>query len=261
MNLPEIISQLLGKFWWLLAALLALTVAKAALQIPAIKGALGEWLLALSIKLKQPKDRYKAFHNLILPTPDGTTQVDHVIVSRFGIFVVETKTMSGWIFGSEHQPRWTQNIYGKSYPFQNPLRQNYKHVKALEALLGISATEIHSVVVFLGSCEFRSQMPENVMFGGDFANYVKHFSSQVFTEHELSEIIEKTSRSVASRTPNVQHEHVARLKARSDPEHSRQCPRCGNAMAIRTAKRGSSAGNQFWGCSGYPSCRATQPID
>lgn len=261
MNPSEIISQLFGKFWWLLPVLLTLAVAKATLQIPAIKGALGEWLLALSIKLKLPKDRYKAFHNLILPTPDGTTQIDHVIVSCHGIFVVETKTMSGWIFGSEHQPRWTQSIYGKSYPFQNPLRQNYKHVKALESLLGTSTKDIHSVVVFLGSCEFRSEMPENVMFGGDLANYVKHFSSQVFTERELSEIIEKTSRSVASGTPNVQHEHVSRLKARSDTEHPRQCPRCGNAMIIRTAKRGSSAGNRFWGCSAYPACRATQPID
>jgi len=261
LNPSEIISQLFGKAWWLLAVLLVLTVVKAALQIPAIKGALGEWLLALSIKFKLPKDRYKAFHNLILPTPDGTTQIDHVIVSRHGIFVVETKTMSGWIFGSEHQPRWTQSIYGKSYPFQNPLRQNYKHVKALETLLGIPTEDIHSVVVFLGSCEFRSEMPGNVMFGGNFANYVKHFSSLVFTERELSEIIEKTSRSVASRTPNVQHEHVARLKARSDPDQSRQCPRCGNAMILRTARRGSSAGNRFWGCSGYPTCRATQPID
>ncbi|WP_232209291.1 hypothetical protein ACN2MM_06290 [Alkalilimnicola ehrlichii MLHE-1] len=31
-------------------------------------------------------------------------------------------------------------------------------------------------------------------------------------------------------------------------------------MVLRTAKRGANAGNQFWGCSGYPKCRAVQSV-
>ncbi|WP_374693676.1 nuclease-related domain-containing protein [Microbulbifer sp. TB1203] len=58
--------------------------------------------------------------------------------------------MQGWIFGGEHQAQWMQRIYKKSFKFQNPLRQNYKHVKALEALLDVPADTIHSVVVFAG---------------------------------------------------------------------------------------------------------------
>ena len=33
--------------------------------------------------------------------PDGTTQIDHIFVSHYGVFVVETKNTSGWIFGNE----------------------------------------------------------------------------------------------------------------------------------------------------------------
>jgi restriction system protein len=40
-----------------------------------------------------------------------------------------------------------------------------------------------------------------------------------------------------------------------------QCPRCGNAMARRVAKRGANAGSIFWGCVSYPECRGTRPVD
>lgn len=37
------------------------------------------------------------------------------------------------------------------------------------------------------------------------------------------------------------------------------CPKCGSAMILRTAKSGANAGNRFWGCSGYPTCKSMQP--
>jgi hypothetical protein len=67
----------------------------------------------------------------VLPSQGSTTQIDHVLVSVYGIFVIETKNMKGWIFGDERSAQWTQSIFGKKSRFQNPLRQNYRHVKAL----------------------------------------------------------------------------------------------------------------------------------
>ncbi len=57
------------------------------------------------------------------------TQLDHVVVSRFGVFVIETKNYRGWIFGSEKQPQWTQQIYRQKNRFQNPLHQNASSAK------------------------------------------------------------------------------------------------------------------------------------
>jgi hypothetical protein len=37
------------------------------------------------------------------------------------------------------------------------------------------------------------------------------------------------------------------------------CPKCEREMVLRTAGKGLNAGNQFWGCSGYPKCRFTMP--
>ncbi|WP_350617509.1 nuclease-related domain-containing protein, partial [Pseudomonas sp. HY7a-MNA-CIBAN-0227] len=76
-------------------------------------------------------------NNVTLPLPNGgSTQIDHVIVSIYGIFVIETKNYKGWIFGNEKQRQWTQAFpNGRKYKFQNPLRQNYLHIKTLADLL------------------------------------------------------------------------------------------------------------------------------
>lgn len=81
---------------------------------------------------------YTQIHNVTLRTDDGTTQIDHIILSKFGIFVIETKNMSGWIFGDKFSSFWTQvkNVEEKN-KFQNPLHQNYKHIKELQKIVEI----------------------------------------------------------------------------------------------------------------------------
>lgn len=141
MDYTPIISQVF-KLWWVIPIILVIGVLKS----PWFKGMAGEALVKLAAHLRLPKDIYHPIHNVTLPTPDGTTQIDHILVSRFGVFVIETKHMKGWIFGSEKDPQWTQKLFKKSFRFQNPLRQNYKHTKALQAALGIPPAAIHSVL-------------------------------------------------------------------------------------------------------------------
>jgi restriction system protein len=81
-----------------------------------------------------------------LPTEDGTTQIDHVIVSRYGVFVIETKNLKGWIFGSPQQKTWTQKIYRHTTKFQNPLHQDYKHTQTLQAALELDPEKIFPVI-------------------------------------------------------------------------------------------------------------------
>ena len=84
------------------------------------------------------KDTYLTINNLILENTGGTTkttQIDHLVVSRYGIFVIETKNYKGIIKGSENYYQWTCNIYDKKYSFMNPINQNYAHIKAVENIL------------------------------------------------------------------------------------------------------------------------------
>jgi len=255
----DYVTPMLGAlkgFWWIIPLVFLIGLFKT----PWWKGILGEALVKLAAN-RLPKDTYHALHNVTLPTPDGTTQIDHIFVSRYGIFVVETKNYKGWIFGGEHQAQWTQKLYKKNFKFQNPLRQNHKHLKALEAALDIPPETLHSIVVFAGESTFKTPMPANVTRGGGYVTYIKSFKDVVLTEAQVKSAFDQISagRLTPSRATNRQH--VEHLKSRSDPNAERKCPKCGSAMVLRTSKRGGNVGQKFWGCSAFPKCRTMQKVD
>ena len=131
MDFTLIFNQMYGTLWYLIPFFILASILKSAW----FKGVFGEFIVNLSAKLFLDKEKYHLIKNVTLPTEDGSTQIDHIIVSTYGVFVVETKNMKGWIFGSPNQKIWTQRIYKHSSKFQNPLHQNYKHTKTLESLL------------------------------------------------------------------------------------------------------------------------------
>lgn len=225
------------------------------------KGHLGEWLVRVQVKFRLPAETYRSIHNITLLTPDGTTQIDHVIVSEAGIFVVETKNMKGWIFGSEKDRLWTQQIYKHRSTFQNPLRQNFKHVKALASALNLSGDVMHSVVAFVGRSKFKTKMPPNVRCGAGFISYIKSFQQPVFSTSQVQSLIEQISSIQLPPTQETHRNHVQALKDRHDSRAAPTCPKCGSAMVLRRAKTGKSAGQSFWGCSAFPRCRMTRHSD
>lgn len=256
MDYSPIVNEALKVLWWLVPAMLIIGFFKS----PWFKGVLGEALVRFVAKLRLPANTYHPIHNVTLPTPDGSTQIDHIFVSCFGIFVVETKNMKGWIFGGENQSQWTQKIFKKSFKFQNPLRQNYKHTKTLESALEISPEVIHSIVAFAGESTFKSPMPANVTRGVGYITYIKSFRDPVLSEAEVQKIVAQIQSGRLEPSWGTNRRHVQQLKTRSDPNAERACPKCGSGMVFRTAKHGDNAGKQFWGCSAYPKCRVVQNV-
>lgn len=175
--------------WYLIPAVIVAGIVKT----PWFKGKVGEFLVNLSSRLFLDKADYHLIKNVTLPTEDGSTQIDHVLVSEFGVFVVETKNMKGWIFGSPHQRLWTQKIFRSSHKFQNPLHQNYKHVKTLQALLGLGDHQVHSVVVFVGDSTFKTSMPANVTKGFGYVRYIKSKKDRVLSSEQVAEALEKVA--------------------------------------------------------------------
>jgi len=183
------------------------------LKSPWFKGRFGEGTVKFSFKMLLDKDKYHIINNVTLPTEDGTTQIDHIVVSRYGIFVVETKNMKGWIFGSPDQKTWTQKIYNHSSKFQNPLHQNYKHVKTLQSLLRLNDNQVYSAVIFIGESEFKTVMPENVASsGGGLARFIKSKTVEVFTESEVAEIVSKIEAGRLTPSLKTEREHVKHVR-------------------------------------------------
>lgn len=256
MDYSPIMEQVLREIWWLLPLILVVSIFRSAWW----KGHIGELAVRATAWLALDSRTYRQLHNVTLPTPDGTTQLDHVFVSRFGIFVLETKNMQGWIFGAENQARWTQKIYRRSFTFQNPLRQNFKHVKALEAALDVPEDTIHSVVTFVGGSTFKTEMPRNVTKGSGFVSYIRSFRLPVFSDSQVDAFLEALQGRRLKPGLSTNREHVRRLKDRSRHDAGRLCPRCGSPLVLRTAKSGRRAGEQFWGCSAFPKCRIVQNV-
>ncbi|MBN1161158.1 MAG: NERD domain-containing protein [Dehalococcoidales bacterium] len=158
-----------------------------------VKGWTGELRTKLAEGLFLDHKIYHVFNNLLLKTGFGTTQIDHVVVSKYGIFVIETKNKDGYIYGKPYDVNWTQVFYKKKFIFQNPLRQNYLHTRSLAEFLNLDERNIHSVVVFWGTCKFRTTMPPNVLIN-NLTGYI-HNKKQVLLSNEaviqICEIIQK----------------------------------------------------------------------
>jgi hypothetical protein len=103
-------------------------------QSPEYKGAVGESIIS-SYLSKLPENEYIIFNNIYLKIKNNSVQIDHLIVSIYGIFVIETKNYSGWIFGNDNQNYWTQVIYENKYKFRNPIKQNLAHINSLKYIL------------------------------------------------------------------------------------------------------------------------------
>lgn len=132
---------------------------------------------------------YRSFKDLYVlrHDKDGTAQIDHVVVSVFGIFVIETKNYSGWIFGSENKQNWTQCLKGgKKYPFQNPLWQNKLHIASLAKELDLPVSVFHSVVYFAGDSTFKTEMPANVINKG-LRGYIEARQDVLLSQEQVTE--------------------------------------------------------------------------
>ena len=253
MDFTAMINQIMSTLWYLIP----IAILAAVLKSPWFKGVVGEFIVNLSARLFLDKEKYHLIKNVTLPTEDGSTQIDHIIVSKYGIFVVETKNMKGWIFGSPHQKTWTQKIYKHSSKFQNPLDQNYKHVKTLGGLLALNQQQIFSVVVFVGDSTFKTEMPENVTYGGGYIRFIKSKKQPVLTESEVKDITSKIESGRISPSFKTNRAHVKHVKhIVAEKEMGKACPKCGGAMVMREAKKGQNSGKKFWGCSNFPKCRS-----
>lgn len=250
------IWNMLTRAWWIVPILLISLFLKSRRG----KGIIGESIVRVMASTGLPSDTYHRFHNLLLPTPDGTTQIDHVIVSKFGVFVIETKNMKGWIYGEADDVSWTQNIYGKKTKFQNPLRQNHKHVLAVVSFLNVPESTVESIIAFEGEAELKSELPAKVTVRDGFVRHIRSFTTEVFGDAEVAEMVERLQAALSGTNLADHRAHVHSLKARDDETREQRCPHCGQPLVVRTVKRGERAGHKFWGCSSFPSCRYRRQI-
>ncbi|MDD4923266.1 MAG: NERD domain-containing protein [Dehalococcoidales bacterium] len=220
-----------------------------------IKGTIGEFKTKLTQNLLLDHKKYHIFNNVIIPVNKEKTQIDHIIVSKNGIFVIETKKRTGWIFGTEKESQWTVTYYNNyKVRFPNPLHQNYKHTMSLAEHLGVDHSKIHSLIVFWGECEFKTKMPPNVVKGiSEFLRFITSKKEYLITDEETDSICQKLKIIKDNTSFFDGINHAIELKNKYDSIYF--CPRCGGKLVERIATRGKNVGNTFLGCENFPKCR------
>jgi len=220
------------------------------------KGQIGELKTRIQLGISLNSKTYRRFHDVFAPSGNGTTQIDHLVVSQFGVFVVETKNLKGWIYGDAYQSTWTQTIYRSKHKFQNPLRQTHRQKKVLAELLNLDEHKIFPIISFVGNCKFKTKMPPNVLRGG-VGKYSKDFQDPIINGLELTRLTSRIEE-LQSNSKIHLNEHIESLNARHSSTVT--CPKCGSPLLERETKRGINVGSRFLGCKEYPKCRFTRDL-
>ena len=218
------------------------------------KGADGERFVAESELARLPYDLFHVFNDVIFPAADGTSQIDHVVVSDTGIFVIETKNYQGRIYGNGKSSEWYQYLGDNKYPFYNPILQNAGHLKYIARTLDLPESHFVSIVVFPNQTTLKVDAQSAVLHFYELADYIRQYSSSTSL---TSEQIENASRLLSEAQcvdPEKKQTHIQYVQGIIREKDAKIaagiCPRCGGKLIQRNGKYGS-----FYGCSNYPNCQ------
>ena len=157
---------------------------------------------------------YIIFNNLIFDKLGviKTTEVDHLVISPYGIFCVETKSHAGSVYGGARNREWKQYLRGEAYPFYNPLFQNGNHAKALKQLLGTRLkSKIHYFVIFPKADKVRVNSALVISRGSDLIEIISSHRVPIYSNQELSEIAYLLA-SYTKRYQQLKTEHIENVR-------------------------------------------------
>jgi hypothetical protein len=260
MELPHFVHELFKVLWPLLPVIGLVKLLKSRW----FKGFWGELWVRATLRRHLDPGRYHILSNVTLPTSDGSTQIDHILVSSYGVFVLETKNMQGLILGEEREAQWQQRFGGLCRDFQNPLHQNYKHTKTIQEITGIKGAALFSLIVFVGNSSFGRPLPENVVQRQGLIPWIHAKKRPLLIAAQIQEILQTLQRTRLRNSFSTRRKHIRHVQALVAQKklalaaQEPSCPLCGGEMHLREAKRGRNAGQSFWGCLAFPTCRGTR---
>ncbi|NNH76520.1 NERD domain-containing protein [Acinetobacter sp. ANC 5380] len=161
----------------------------------------------------------KVCNDITFLTKSGnTTQIDHLVVSRKGIFCIETKNLNGVIKGNKDDQYWSyKNVLGNTSKIYNPLFQNASHVRHVSSLLGISQERIERFVTNVGKAKLKSDIykffgPNLIKSGTGFIFNLWLKPKSAFSAEEVKEFCEIINERVKNIDQDTKNNHVNYVK-------------------------------------------------
>ena len=210
-------------------------------------------------ELNKLPGEYLFLSDVMLEIDGKTTQIDHIVFSKYGIFVIETKQRNTYITGNEHDKYWIVKAGRKKHYMYNPIHQNYGHKKAIEKILGLDDNQVIDIVCVSGQANLRIKSNKVVR--------VERLVDRILFEKEekIEDYVSMAHRINAMNIvdKNYRKQHIEDIKENINNNNEElrkevvmnRCPRCGNELVIRKGKTG-----EFVGCLSFPKCRYTKEI-
>ena len=238
---------------------------------PKTKGKIGE--AKIHKKLMELDDDYFVFKDVVLKNEDSTTQIDHLVVSKYGIFAIETKNYRGQIIGNDNSQYWTQIIvtdvtywkkwyktytYVKKNKLYNPIKQSLGHVYAIKKLIKEwPQIIIVPIVVFTNKADLsRVNSDDLVINENQLLETIRNYCTTYLSDADVQNIVERINvkdyRDWVSDSEHVRNVKYIQ-KVKEDKISLGICPKCGGMLVERQGPYGS-----FIGCSNYPKCKFTK---
>jgi hypothetical protein len=168
---------------------------------------------ALAAAVKRHFHRpHKILHHVTLPTRTGTTEIDHIIVADTGIFIIEAKHYHGMIFGSPDDLKWTQVLYRTRRRFQNPIRQNFGHLKAVRSLCHFPDENFIPLVVFTGSATIKTDPGPGVIRLSALGEFLNQPRPVVFTKDQMAMILGRIELERLDRSAETDEQHINNVR-------------------------------------------------
>lgn len=167
--------------------------------------------------LQELPDGYRCLHNLLLKFEGYTVQIDHVVISEYGVIVIETKNFRGMIYGSGENKRWTQVNKGKKRRFYSPTIQNNRHRFVISRICKLPIEKVIPITVFVGKCELHLEDVGRIILSKDLLPYIYGITEKILSQSDVERIFKRLeSKNITSESARRHHvAYVQRVKSKN----------------------------------------------
>lgn len=174
---------------------------------PKLKGQVGE--LRVNKELNKLGNDYIILNDLMVYSDNKTHQIDHAIVSKYGIFVIETKNYGGKLVGNIKDKEWTQYIGKKINKMKNPINQNHGHILALKDVTKEKESNFIPIVCFNDDVELKVENSKAIVKFSNLNKRIKEFKEiKINNVDKIVDILKKSNIEDKSK----RKEHVKNIK-------------------------------------------------
>lgn len=216
-----------------------------------LRGSLGERFVENILGENVVGEKY-VLNGYIYERNGRSTEIDHIVINTYGVFVIETKNRAGDIYGNDTDEEWIQKLGNGDtvHHFRNPVMQNAAHVSKIKSILG-NEIPIHSLVVFVKN-NTENIYSDVVIPLADLGQTINSGIPKL-SAGQINTVYQSLQR---QRSTMTHEEHKRKIQQQNyNLKYNHICPICNSELTIE-----QDMCDKYYVCSN-PKCKFTKKLD